>query len=246
MREKRRHAFARVISAAHAQQLLAVSDSLTTAQSQKTELAQTREQVQASAAQKEKEKKTKERLLAKSEREAFGFRQRREQELDEIEEIQREALILGELIDRLASLPGVQDAIDYDFPGWQGRLHWPLTGNVKSTVGRKIDGKYQTETFETGVFIAGSPGSAVVNAADGEVAYAGRRRGLGNVVVVGHGQDYFSVFAHLGEIAVITGQVLRAGDPIGTAGESHPRYGAGVLFELRHHKDVLDPLEWLK
>ena len=86
----------------------------------------------------------------------------------------------------------------------------------------------------------------MVNAADGEVAYAGRRRGLGNVVVVGHGSGYFSVFAHLDEISVLTGRVVRAGDQIGTAGESHPRFGGGVMFELRNGKEILDPLEWLK
>ena len=47
-------------------------------------------------------------------------------------------MILGELIDRLAQLPGVQEAIDYDFPGWKGRLHWPMTGEVKSTVGYSV------------------------------------------------------------------------------------------------------------
>ncbi|MFC1475438.1 murein hydrolase activator EnvC family protein [Candidatus Zixiibacteriota bacterium] len=246
MHEKRRQLLARIISAAHSDQLIGVTDSLAAEQQQRAELARTRDQVQSSAAKKEKEKENKERLLSKSDRAAFGYRQQREQELDDIEQIQRDALILGELIDRLAALPGVQEAIDYDFPGWQGRLHWPLTGTVKSTVGRKIDNKYKTETFETGIFIAGTVGMVVANAADGEVAYAGRRRGLGNVVVVGHGQTYFSVFAHLGEISVIIGQVLRAGDPVGTAGESHPRFGSGILFELRHEKEILDPLEWLK
>jgi len=166
--------------------------------------------------------------------------------LDDYEEIHREARILSELIDRLASLPGVQNAIDYDFPGWKGNLHWPLSGAVKSTVGKTIDPKYHTETFESGIFISGKPGAQVINAGDGEIAYAGRRRGLGNVVVVGHGSGYFSIFAHLGEIAVLNGQVVRAGEPIGTAGESHPRFGPGILFELRHEKEILDPLEWLK
>lgn len=242
----RRRLFARLISAAQSDGIVHVSDSLAAEEKRHGSLAESRNQVQAAAVKKDREKETKEQQLARSERAAFAYRQKREQELDDIEQIQREALIMGELIDRLVALPGVQEAIDYDFPGWKGRLHWPLTGAVKSTVGKKTNGKYQTETFETGIFISGSAGSAVVNAADGEVAYAGRRRGLGNVVVVGHGTDHFSVFAHLGEISVLTGQVLRAGDPIGTAGESHPRFGSGVLFELRHKKEILDPLEWLK
>lgn len=243
---KRRRYFARLVSQAQADRVLQAEDSLAAWDKRRADLDDSRTRVQVATTQKEKEKLKKERLLAKSEREAFGYRQRREQELDEIEQIQREALILAELIDRLATLPGVQDAVDYDFPGWKGRLHWPLAGEVKSTVGNRINPKYKTETIETGIFISGKPGEPVVNAADGEIAYAGRRRGLGNVVVVGHGSGYFSVYAHLGEISVITGRVVRAGDQIGTAGESHPRFGSGVIFELRNSKEILDPLEWLK
>jgi septal ring factor EnvC (AmiA/AmiB activator) len=66
------------------------------------------------------------------------------------------------------------------------------------------------------------------------------------VVIVGHGNDYFSVFAHLDHVAVIAGHVVYAGDQIGTVGSSHPRFGSGILFELRHGREVLDPLEWLK
>lgn len=242
----RRQLYARLVSAAHADQLTEVADSLQTEEKRRTQVTQSHHQVQTAVRSKDKEQAKKEQHLAKSEREAFRYRQQREQELDDIEEIQREALMLAELIDRLTTLPGVQNAVDYDFPGWKGRLYWPLKGTVKSTVGRKINAKYSTETFESGIFVSGLVGEPVTNAADGEVAYAGRRRGLGNVVVVGHGEGYFSIFAHLGEISVITGQVLRAGDQIGTAGESHPRYGAGALFELRHEKEILDPLEWLK
>jgi len=242
----RRQLYARLVSEAHAGRITEVADSLRIEEGRRAQLTQTHQQIQATVTNKAKEQAKKEQRLAKSEREAFRYRQQREQELNEIEEVQREALILAELIDRLAALPGVQNAIDYDFPGWKGRLHWPLKGTVKSTVGRKIDAKYNTETFESGIFISGSAGEPVTNAADGEVAHAGRRRGLGNVVVVGHGSGYFSIFAHLGEVSVITGQVLRAGDQVGTTGASHPRYGAGVLFELRHEKEILDPLEWLK
>jgi septal ring factor EnvC (AmiA/AmiB activator) len=243
---ERRRYFTWLVSQAQVHQVQQAADSLAAGEDQRENLSASQAKVKTAAGNKQKEKAEKERMLAKSEREAFGYRQRREQELDELEQIQREALILSELIDRLAALPGVQNAIDYDFPGWKGRLHWPLSGTVKSTVGKTIDSRYRTETFESGIFIAGKTGAPVVNAADGEIAYAGRRRGLGNVVVVGHGSGHFSIFAHLGEIAVLNGQVIRAGEPIGTAGQSHPRFGAGILFELRHEKEILDPLEWLK
>ena len=243
---ERRRFFARLVAQAQAGVLMANADSLEVWQGRRAGLAQSRTKVEAAATGKEKEKQRRESLAAKSEREAFAYRQQREQQLDDLEQVQREALLLAELIDRLTALEHAQGAVDYDFPGWKGRLHWPLAGTVKSTVGTRIDPRYGTQTSETGIFIAGPPGRQVVNAADGEVVYVGRQRGLGNLVIVGHGSGYFSIFAHLGETSVLEGQVVRAGDPVGTAGVNHPRYGAGVLFELRHEKEVLDPLEWLK
>ncbi len=242
----RRRYFGRLVGLAQVELVVETADSLAAWTGKRNQLAESRQKVKQAAAGKQKEIDGKERQLAGTERKAFALRQQREQEMDRIEQIQREAMILSELIDRLAALPGVERALDYDFPGWQGRLHWPLKGTVKSTVGAKIDPKYRTETYESGIFIAGTPGAEVVNAADGEVAYAGRRRGLGNVVVVGHGSGYFSIFAHLDEISVLTGAVLRAGEKVGTVGQSHPRFGAGVLFELRRGKEILDPLEWLR
>jgi len=242
----RRRRFGQLVSQNQALLTKEIGDSLATWEGRHVELAQTHKEVKNAAAGKEKEKNRKGQQLAKAEREAFSYRQQREQEFDELENIQREAMILSDLIERLAALPSAQGGIDYDFPGWKGRLYWPLTGEVKSTVGRKIDPKYKTETYETGMFIAGTTGLMVVNAADGEVAFTGRRKGLGNVVIVGHGSGYFSIFAHLEDISVITGTMLRAGEQVGTAGDSHPRFGTGILFELRHNRDVLDPLEWLR
>ncbi len=242
----RRLTLARHATAAQGEFCEALADSLAGETGRYHTLRNTQEQVRGAVADKNKVKEQAERQLAQSERQAFAIRQQRAQELDEFERIQREAQMFAELIDRLTELPEVRRVLDYDFPAWKGRVHWPLEGEVKSTVGRKIDRQRLTETFETGMFIAGEPGAAVVNAADGEVAFAGRRRGLGNVVIVGHGSDYFSVFAHLDHVAVIVGAVVYAGDEIGTVGNSHPRFGPGILFELRHGREVLDPLEWLK
>jgi len=243
---ERRRAYARAVSQAQAERLAADADSLDLWESRRDDLTQSRMKVHVAATDKQREKQRKELLVAKTEREAFAYRQQREQQLDDLEQIQREALMLAELIDRLAALQRAQGAVDFDFPGWKGRLHWPLQGIVKSTVGTRIDPRYGTQTSETGIFISGPSGQPVVNDADGEVVYAGRQRGLGNVVIIGHGTGYFSIIAHLDEISVLEGQVVRAGDRVGTTGKSHPRFGSGVLFELRHDRDVLDPLEWLK
>lgn len=244
----RRRFFGQLVSEALSNQVNATKDSLNDWQGRSAGLAQDQQLVKTAIVGKEKEKGGKERLVARTEREAFGYRQKREHQLIEIEEKQRAAMMLAELVDRLIDLPGIQKIIDYDFPGWKGRLHWPLKGQVQSVAGLDVAPPPQARGRNTpgGIFISGTSGTTVVNAADGEVAFAGRRRGLGNVVIMAHGGDYFSVFAHLGDLAVLVGQTISAGEPIGVAGSSHPHFGSGVLLELRHIKEPLDPLEWLR
>ena len=81
--------------------------------------------------------------------------------------------------------------------------------------------------------------------AAGRVRYAGRFRGYGNVVILDHGADYFSVSAHLDRIDVALGEPVEAGGALGTVGETGSLEGPQLYFELRRGGEALDPSEWL-
>jgi septal ring factor EnvC (AmiA/AmiB activator) len=81
--------------------------------------------------------------------------------------------------------------------------------------------------------------------AAGTVRYAGRFQGYGNLVILDHGDDYFTVSAHLDEIAVEVGDAVEAGAVVGTAGETGSLRGPVLYFEVRHGSEALDPARWL-
>ena len=76
--------------------------------------------------------------------------------------------------------------------------------------------------------------------------FAGWFAGYGRMVILDHGDGFFTVSGHLDEIGVELGQLLAAGDPLGSAGETGSLTGARLYFEIRRGAEALDPAEWLR
>jgi len=64
-------------------------------------------------------------------------------------------------------------------------------------------------------------------------------------VILDHGDDYFTVSAHLDEVAVEVGDALDAGATVGTAGQTGSLRGPVLYFEVRRGAEALDPAGWL-
>ena len=125
----------------------------------------------------------------------------------------------------------------------KGMLPWPLDGPIVASFGRIIHPLYQTVTMNNGIDIGATAGQAVRCIAAGTVMYTGSMRGLGRLVIVDHGGDYLTIYAHLEEISVSANQAVAAGTAIGQAGEAE---GAQLHFEIRKSTESLDPLQWLR
>ena len=165
-----------------------------------------------------------------------------------IQELEAASQALESTLDGLrargtAALPSRAPSVS--FASLRGRLPAPVAAPLAQRFGRVVDAEFRTETFHKGVDFAAQLGQAVHAVADGEVRYAGWFRGYGKLVIVDHGEQYFTVAGHLDEIRVQVGDALRAGDVIGTAGETGSLGGALLYFEIRRGSEALDPGEWL-
>ena len=80
---------------------------------------------------------------------------------------------------------------------------------------------------------------------DGVVAFAGTFAGFGNLVILDHGSQAFSLYGDLLEITVQKGARLAHGQPLGTVGPTSSGSN-GLYFELRVDGQPVDPLQWLK
>ncbi|MBW2295147.1 MAG: M23 family metallopeptidase [Deltaproteobacteria bacterium] len=68
----------------------------------------------------------------------------------------------------------------------------------------------------------------------------------GKIVILDHGNQYFTVSGHLADLYVEVGQTVDRGDTLATAGDSGSLTGARLYFEVRRGSEPLDPVEWLQ
>lgn len=80
----------------------------------------------------------------------------------------------------------------------------------------------------------------------GKVMFRDTMRGLGLVVVLQHGQEYYSVYAFLSDCAVSLGQNVSRGQILGRSGYYPAIRGSGMYFELRHRQVAVNPESWLE
>jgi septal ring factor EnvC (AmiA/AmiB activator) len=163
--------------------------------------------------------------------------------LNELEAAARE---LEAKLEGLARTPAGPRPGATPFASLAGTLAPPVAGRVLRGFGRVLDAEYRTETFRKGVDFAVERGEPVYAVASGEVRFAGWFAGYGRMVILDHGDGYFTVSGHLDEIAVEVGDVLASGDPVGRAGETGSLTGPRLYFEIRRGAEALDPAGWLR
>jgi septal ring factor EnvC (AmiA/AmiB activator) len=123
----------------------------------------------------------------------------------------------------------------------KGRLPWPAEGEVTARFGRVVHPLYQTITMNNGIDIRLQAAGKVRSVAKGSVIYTGSMRGLGKIVIVGHGADYLSIYARLESITSTKGTAVAAGTSLGSIGD-----GGLLHFEIRQATESFDPLFWLQ
>jgi murein DD-endopeptidase MepM/ murein hydrolase activator NlpD len=96
-----------------------------------------------------------------------------------------------------------------------------------------------------GIDLAAPRGAPVVATADGEVAYAGRKRRYGKVIVIDHGAGYETRYAHLSRVSVRVGEQVRRGQKIGRVGKSGNATGFHLHYEVRRSTVAVDPWQYL-
>lgn len=70
--------------------------------------------------------------------------------------------------------------------------------------------------------------------------------GLGNLVIIDHGNGYESYYGHLSKRLVKEGDLVRAGDLIGVMGNTGNSTGTHLHFEIRKNNVPLNPLSYLQ
>ncbi|MFQ5672759.1 MAG: murein hydrolase activator EnvC family protein [Nitrospinales bacterium] len=133
-----------------------------------------------------------------------------------------------------------------NFADHKGRLDLPVDGKILNRFGRKKDKQYDVYIVHNGINIRTNKGTPVRVVYSGKVLYIGSLAGYGNLVIIGHGENYHSVYGHMGRIFTKVGKNVRRGQILGKSGDSGSIIGAALYFELRHNGKAIDPATWFR
>lgn len=134
--------------------------------------------------------------------------------------------------DRLAHIPAIQ----------------PLSSKYLKTMasgyGYRRDPIYGTTKFHEGMDFSAAVGTPVYATGDGVVKTAGWESGYGKSIVIDHGYNYVTRYAHLSDILVKPGQSVKRGDLIGKLGNTGKSTGPHLHYEVRFRGQPQNPVNY--
>ncbi len=158
-----------------------------------------------------------------------------------------------ELNQTLSALPrrdgaaaGKEAGPQVGFEKLQGLLSMPVEGKIISFFGPYRDTRFNVVNFQNGIDVEAERGEPVRAVAAGYTMFASWVQGYGNLIIIDHGQHYYTVYAHLEEMFKAKGDAVDKDEVIATVGDSGSWTGPGLHFEIRHGGKPLDPMDWFK
>ena len=132
---------------------------------------------------------------------------------------------------------------DFTMPPMTNPLKEFTFAQTGASVGDKINPFYKVPMKHNGLDIIAPAGEPVHAVADGVVTDVIKsRKGLGNVVVISHGNGYKTRYAHLADIETRKGRKVRRGTRIGYVGVSGNSFAPHLHYEVLRDTLVLDPV----
>ncbi|MCZ7543116.1 MAG: LysM peptidoglycan-binding domain-containing M23 family metallopeptidase [Anaerolineae bacterium] len=122
--------------------------------------------------------------------------------------------------------------------GGTGAFQWPLPSfSVWADF---------ADPWHRGIDLGGVPGTPVRAADNGTVIFAGWNNwGYGNMVVLDHGNGFWTLYAHLDQVRLRCGQGVNGGQLVGTLGTTGSTAGPHVHFEIRQGGVPVNPHEFI-
>jgi septal ring factor EnvC (AmiA/AmiB activator) len=172
-------------------------------------------------------------------------------QLAAIESLKTSARALDRTVESLKTdslPPGPPQAMvaEKPFAALKGLLMMPVKGKIVSFFGHYKDRKLKVSHFRSGINIQADRGEPIRAVYSGQTLFSSWFKGFGNMLIIDHGDHYYSVYAHLEEQFKSKGDPVEAGEVIATVGDTGSMTGAGLHFEIRHHGKPMNPLGWIK
>jgi murein DD-endopeptidase MepM/ murein hydrolase activator NlpD len=132
---------------------------------------------------------------------------------------------------------GVSDELPAGFAAARGRLLFPVAGRSD------VHAAHREGADGPGLEIQAAAGTVVRAVFAGRVAFADRYGPYGRIVILDHGEHYYTVSGNLDQIDLKIGQSVGPGERVGTVGDDGQ--GPMLYFEVRHGSQAVAPGVWL-
>ncbi|MTW03525.1 murein hydrolase activator EnvC family protein [Pseudoduganella ginsengisoli] len=143
---------------------------------------------------------------------------------------------------RAADVALAPAAAEGAFAALKGQLRPPVAGKI----GARFGAKRGDGPSWKGMFIRTAEGTQIHAIAAGRVVFAQWLRGYGNLIIVDHGGQYWSIYGNNQSLLRREGDAVKSGDVIAAAGNTGGNEESGLYFELRHRGKEFDPASWVK
>jgi murein hydrolase activator len=139
---------------------------------------------------------------------------------------------------------GAVEPVAIPLAPFRGALEWPVAGRVTGVFGQR-GGRVGDAAVRNGIEISAPEGTAVRALHPGTVSYADAFTGFGNLVVIDHGANAYSLYGYLSSITAAQGAAVDTSTEIGQVGLA-PAGPAALYLEIRIDGHSVDPVQWLK
>jgi murein DD-endopeptidase MepM/ murein hydrolase activator NlpD len=170
----------------------------------------------------------------------------KEERLEEVSEEQEQAVV--ELARKESALLREKNKYEFKYKG--GKMSWPVPSvqRITSYFGYRSDPFSGRKKMHKGIDIGAPAGTAIIAAEQGVVVVASWNSGYGNTVIIDHGKDVQTWYAHIrnGGIKVRRGQQVNRGDKIAEVGTTGQSTGNHLHFEVRLNGTAVNPLGYVR
>lgn len=132
-------------------------------------------------------------------------------------------------------------ASDKSFAEQRGKLPWPVSGRLSKHFGAQR----HTNITWSGWLLSAKEGTPVHAIHHGRVIFSDYLRGHGLLMIVDHGDNYMSLYAHNQVLLKETGEWVLTGETIAKVGNTGGQGNHALYFEIRHKGKPTNPTRWL-
>jgi len=167
-------------------------------------------------------------------------------QLNALNELEKLSHDLQTFVEQLPQKKDDAGVSPYKFSMLKGKLRFPVKGTIISNFGKKEYPDLHTSTFQKGIEIECPFGTEIKAIFDGKVVFADWFKGYGFMMIIDHGEGYFSLLAHASKLLKRINDLVHEGETVALVGDTNSINGSCLYFEIRHHGNPQNPLNWLK